>query len=137
MFNLLWIFLQIFPVGNWSGKSSCLSENECFSERTVILNLGRTSLCCFSPSIFLNGGNDSKKGEWEPWNADMESGKIWLFLKTGNISPSSKWLSIQISTYCEHTSCYFLLGKKTKRVLLSLLFFPQKTEMWQSPRTLR
>lgn len=45
----------------------------------LILNLGRMSLCCFAPSVFLNGGNDSKKGEWELWSTDTESGKMGFF----------------------------------------------------------
>lgn len=64
---------------------------------------------------------------------------IWkkgLFLKTGNILSPNKWLSIQISIYRERTSSYFLIGKKPKVFCKVFCPSPQKTEVWEKPRTL-
>lgn len=62
VFNLKQTSL-VFPVEKLFEKN-CPSNHGCFSECTVFLNLGRASFsCCFSHSVFLSGGNDSKKGK--------------------------------------------------------------------------
>lgn len=76
----------------------------------------------------------SKKREWEPWDTDMESAKMDFFYDLDIFHLQANGFLYKSPFIVNVAVVIFSLGKKknktkNRRVVLSLVLFPQKTEM--------